>query len=93
MEKPVDRIRGILDPVIVFAAGGFPTTGFLCGFWGFRINDFAIGSHGFIDQFTKNCCAWFVVTTLGLKPSVRFWTDIDYDLGHGIALVCPDSVS
>jgi len=51
MEKPVDRIRGILNLEIKGWSGdaaalpGF----FLCGFDWFRIDHFAIASHGFVD--------------------------------------------
>jgi hypothetical protein len=48
--------------------------------------------HGFVNQFAQNGCTRFPLTALGLKPSVRFWADIDYDLRHGNAMVCSDSV-
>jgi hypothetical protein len=88
MENPVDRIRGILDPVIVFACRWLPNHRFfLCGFDWFRIDHFAIASHGFVDQFTEYSGARLPVSTLRLKPDKRFWADVNDYSWHGCAKI------
>jgi hypothetical protein len=89
MEKPVDRIRGILNLESEGWSGdaaalpGF----FLCGFDWFRIDHFAIASHGFVDQFTKNSGTWLPVSTLRLKPDECFWADVNDYSWHGCAKI------
>jgi hypothetical protein len=48
--------------------------------------------HGFVDQLAQDGCSWLPLAAFGLKPSVRLRADIDYDLGHGDAVLCPGSV-
>jgi len=93
MEKPVDRIRGILDAEML---GCLPVVScppaFLCSFDWFCWIQIFVTEHGFVNQLAQNGSPWLPLAALGLKPSVRLRADIDYDLGHGIALVCSDSV-
>jgi hypothetical protein len=64
-----------------------PKAAFLCGFDWFRIDHFAIASHGFVDQFTKNSGAWLPVSTLRLKPDECFWADVNNYSWHGCAKI------
>jgi len=91
MEKPVDLIRGILESRHDLLEPP-PKAAFLCSFDRFCWIQILVMKHGFVDQFAQNGCTRFPLAALGLKPSVRLRADIDYDLRHGIALVCSDSV-
>jgi hypothetical protein len=62
-------------------------TFFLCGFDWFRIDHFAIASHGFVNKFTKYSSARLPVSTLRLKPDECFWADVNYYSWHGCAKI------
>jgi hypothetical protein len=89
MENPVDRIRGILNLESKGWSGDAAALPdfFLCGFDWFRIDHFAIASHGFVNKFTKYSSARLPVSTLRLKPDECFWADVNYYSWHGCAKI------
>jgi hypothetical protein len=93
MEKPVDRIRGILVlgivnclPVVLCPPA------FLCSFDWFCCIQIFVMKHGFVDQLAQDGCPWLPLAAFGLKPSVRLRADIDYDFRHVDAVLCSGSV-